>query len=148
MDERTRLDLAKLLVELGLKVQECETAQTELVEASSGASIVDELERYVNEPSKANEIISKALSAYTIYTESIESKLGTISATFSQVLEKNHSYAALRTQNEATKNREKALAALNSAIEKFKEISNAVRDGEFSFIFYIPNCFKTHNVFE
>ena len=125
--EKVRKELMVLLVYLGLKVQECEAAQTQFVEATSGASIVSDLEK--TDKTKLNDTIQGALNNFQPFMQEVDSKLSSISAKFNAVLEKNHSFAALRTQNDATRKREKALAALNTAVQKFQELYSQVKEG-------------------
>jgi hypothetical protein len=76
-----------------------------------------------------NDVIQKAIDNFQPFIQEVDSKLSSINARFNAVLEKNHSFAALRTQNDATKKREKALAALNTAVQKFQELYGQVKEG-------------------
>jgi len=125
--EPVRTDLGLALVNLGVQVQECEAAQGKLMDETSSATIV--AEAISKGESHTDAVVNKAISAFNPLLRSIDDKLSRTGALFMAVLEKNHEFAALRTQNEATRLREAKINDIETAVNKFNELLNNVNEG-------------------
>ena len=123
--EQARVELSMLLVNLGIKVQELEVAQASLVERAADDSIAKKL----TAPDSVQNAMSDAIAQYRGLTGDIEAKLASLNAIFNQVLEKNHAFARMRHQNEASRKREAALIEIEQATSKFTELLRMVSDG-------------------
>jgi len=125
--EPVRMELSLALVNLGVQVQECETAQARLIDKAANASVVAELIK--SGESQADSVVSACMRGFEPLLRDIDAQLERTGGLFMNVLEKNHEFAALRTQNEVTREREAKLQSLDEAVSKYNELVGHVAEG-------------------
>lgn len=128
--ETIRQELNAAYQDLEAKLLDCETTQAAFAAATAQATIIPDLERITRDATLASDCVTAGLDKFTKDTMSaLDAKLGSLRAKYSNVLERNHAYGAMRKQNEVSHRREKALMSLNQALSRYAEIASVIHEG-------------------
>ena len=142
--EELRMKLSLQLVDLGSLVQEVESLQANLVEEAHNDSIMHVMGRGGNNMNKdkIDDLVKTRLE--NKYENKIishmKAKIASINPLFAKVLDTNFDFAASRTQNALTQQRETFLSDIDAAIQTFIDIYQHVEDGAKFYVNLAARC--------
>ncbi|KAH9253183.1 hypothetical protein BASA81_008865 [Batrachochytrium salamandrivorans] len=123
--EEKRTQLSLVLIKLGQKIVELEQAQIALTEECTTATLLKKLTTIESKDRVKSEVLEELNALFS----QVESKLGTVQAMFSDVLEHNFEFQSMQTEDESRQNQVKFLNSLDSQIGKHRECVNTCREG-------------------